>query len=820
VRSYATLSVVRLFIQHPQARYHVCFGFLLPMFFQDRFVMLGVLLAYLYILYTIFMSYVYVVEQNVAQQKQSTWHRTREAAIISAKILGAGVIIRTAYHFAMKYRDFRKFGPPMSEQGFIHPTDEEIAERDANDVTPQIAIEHNWANVELAPLPASEKSKTITEDDLMALCRKNTAVIMVEGVPVSNIFFLQSNVAILPTHLIKRWEDKLCTIVRGDINTIGGNFKSYLGYKHSAQIPNTDLSLVYVPNGGSWKNLTQYFPETVVKGEFGVRLCTRNAAGSINDWKAFGTYSPQRLTTCDAYGYEYTVDSYVGMCGAPVIAQKIAPMIVGIHVAGRVSERKGFAPAIAQSDLEYAMEVLQEIPSVLIAASTGTLKPEIYGKPMLDEQAVHFKSPLHKLEVTDVTPNMEVYGSCSGRATYYSKVVPSLISDAVEEICGVPQKWGKPKFSKGDAWHESLKHSSKPSCGIEPTLLDHAVMDYIKPIFKLLTDRPNLRKEIKPLTRMETICGKDGVKFIDKMPPLTAVGHPETGNKLKWLTYFDPDDFEGFSCPAELDEKFWIEFHEARDMWKNGERYHAVFKACLKDEATPLDKDKVRVFQAAPMVLQLAVRKYFLPIARLLSLFPAISECAVGLNCMGPDWEEFQAHIKKFGVDRILAGDYSKYDLRMPAQLTMAAFKVLIAIARFCGYSEEDLTIMRGIATDICYPTIAFNGDLLQFVGTNPSGQNLTVYINSIVNSLLFRCAFYSLVEGDKTFQEVCALGTYGDDAKSSVAPGFDQFNHISVAKFFADHDMKFTMPDKTSTPTPYMKDSEADFFEASKCLH
>jgi hypothetical protein len=149
----------------------------------------------------------------------------------------------------------------------------------------------------------------------------------------------------------------------------------------------------------------------------------------------------------------------------------------------------------------------------------------------------------------------------------------------------------------------------------------------------------------------------------------------------------------------------------------------------------------------------------------------------------------------------------------MPAQLTMAAFKVLIAIAGFCGYSDEDLTIMRGIATDICYPTIAFNGDLLQFVGTNPSGQNLTVYINSIVNSLLFRCAFYSMVEG-KTFQEVCALGTYGDDAKSSVAEGYDQFNHITVAKFFADHDMKFTMPDKTSTPTPYMNDTDADFLK------
>lgn len=233
----------------------------------------------------------------------------------------------------------------------------------------------------------------------------------------------------------------------------------------------------------------------------------------------------------------------------------------------------------------------------------------------------------------------------------------------------------------------------------------------------------------------------------------------------------------------------------------------------MKDEPTPLDKDKVRVFQAAPLVLQLAVRKFFLPVARLISLFPKISECAVGLNCAGPEWEEFQAHIKKHGADRILAGDYSKYDLRMPAQVTMASFKVLIDIARHCGYDEETLKIMIGIATDICYPTIAFNGDLLQFVGSNPSGQNLTVYINSIGNSLLFRCAFFSMIEGYE-FRTVCALGTYGDDAKGSVAKGFDEFNHITVADYFARHDMKFTMPDKTSTPTPYMNDKDADFLK------
>jgi hypothetical protein len=210
-------------------------------------------------------------------------------------------------------------------------------------------------------------------------------------------------------------------------------------------------------------------------------------------------------------------------------------------------------------------------------------------------------------------------------------------------------------------------------------------------------------------------------------------------------------------------------------------------------------------------------------VARILSVFPLISECAVGVNADGPEWEQLSKHISKFGEDRILAGDYKTYDLRMPAQLMFAAFRVMIEIARASGnYTAKDLAIMHGIATDICYPLMAYNGDLIQHFGSNPSGQNLTVYINSIVNSLLFRCAYYYIYTNREVpvFRKVCALSTYGDDAKSSVRKGYDEFNHISVASFLAEHDMIFTMPDKESTPIPYMRDEDADFLKRSNFFH
>jgi len=200
-------------------------------------------------------------------------------------------------------------------------------------------------------------------------------------------------------------------------------------------------------------------------------------------------------------------------------------------------------------------------------------------------------------------------------------------------------------------------------------------------------------------------------------------------------------------------------------------------------------------------------------------MFPIDSECAVGVNAMGPEWDILAKHMRKFGEDRILAGDYSKYDLRMPASLIIAAFKVLIRVGEECGqYTSDDIMIMRGICTEIAFSCVAYNGDIIIHRGSNPSGQNLTVYVNCIVNSLLLRCAYYHMYPAEEgnpePFRRNCAVMTYGDDVKGSVRKGCDWFNHISYADFLARRGMVFTMPDKESEPTPYMNDNDADFLK------
>jgi hypothetical protein len=596
------------------------------------------------------------------------------------------------------------------------------------------------------------------------------------------------------------------------------NFNSLFSKTSSVQIPDTDFSLVYVPSGGTWKNLTHMLPLDKFRDCPGVLQCAvRDDNGVMKTLTSNVFLRNGRVQNGSKqfYGskYDLSFNTFVGLCMAPIISDTHQNIIAGFHLGGITGTPKGVCGLLTAKQYLDARKNLSDIPGINVVASQGTLQQELYDVKYVLNDQIHTKSPLNKLPQG---ANLKAYGSCTGRATYHSEVTKLPICETVEEVCDVKNEYGAPKFHLGNAWQASLDVSSQPSIGVEGKYLTKAVVDYVEPMIKKIETIPELKEYIRPLTEMETVCGIDGLRFIDKLKASTAIGYPLAGPKARWLEEMSASEHPAFACPQKLDKRFWDEEKRMEQEYLAGRRCYFIFKACLKDEPTKKSKDKVRVFQASSAAAQLIIRKYFLPIVRLLSLFPLESECGVGINSMGPEYSALVEHMHKFGKDRILAGDYSKYDLRMPAQLTLAAFDVLITIAKHFGYTEDDLTIMRGIATDVCYPVTAFNGDLIELIGSNPSGQNLTVYINSIVNSLLLRSAYFAIYENKDvpSFREVAAMMTYGDDVKGSVKVGYDEFNHISYADFLKLRDIIFTMPDKESTPTPYMLDSVADFLK------
>lgn len=680
-------------------------------------------------------------------------------------------------------------------------------------------------------LPHVHKQRTIAAEDLRNLAFKNLCFMRVEEDGKSrscDAFFVCSNVAIIPFHM---WYPDH-TLGAPPIASMrvefthsqstkalnGHKFSAFLGLEHSSHIPGTDLCLVWVPNGGEWADLREYLPVGAYRSGPALSIYRTPTGGRYSDTAIVDTLRLVGHSGAEFPGsyVTYSKPTFVGMCMAPMISQSKNMCIIGFHLGGKAGTTTGCIGTVTQSQVRAAFLMLTQHPEVIATHSTGEMELEEYEVPVLSTTAIHKNCPLNYL---DAHCNVKAFGSTAVRSTPVSSVVPTTISPIVEKYCGVPRKHDRPNFyPRWRPWFESLSHSGFPSIGVPPDLLTRAVQDYLVAIVPILKT-PGALKYARRLSKMETLCGIDGVRFIDAIPLSTSAGFPFAGAKRQFVEVLPPT--EQHQCPLILDERFWIRAQQCIERYLRGERCYPIFKACLKDEPTKIGKDKVRVFQAAPLHFGLLIRMYYLPIVRMLSLHPLRSECAVGINCQGPEWKQLVDHVTYFGRDRILAGDYGKYDLRMPAQLILAAFGVLVRIAELTGrYSSDDLLVMRGIAFDVAYAMTAYDGTLLQFIGSNPSGQNLTVYINSIVNSLLFRAAYFSLVDGPHDFQSNCHLITYGDDAMSSVHERCPQFNHLSVAKFMAEHDMEFTMPDKLSTPTEYMSFDKVDFLKRRDVFH
>jgi hypothetical protein len=720
-----------------------------------------------------------------------------------------------------------------TEQGTLTPTT--VADLDQRD-----AEVNMWkvARVE-KPLPLGKVTNQSHLENHIArsVCCVRTAGYCSDG------FLICSNRLLMPMHILDMAFARAKTstlkleIIRRESDVVNHKFETIISQDFVQRIGEHDLALVDCPNSGSIKDLTGFLPDVLPKGKTQASMLYRSKEGVLSKFYTTlnpkvvnnGLYDGKDGTLRTFNGSEYylqekiddrltPVNTFDGLCTGVLCVNENNPYIGGFHLGGRTNTSYGVSATVLRREVENALERMS-LDGISTQAAEANEEHSSYGIDHIVGDKLHDKSPLNFLE----QGNLEIFGTCNGRATAVSRVIPSIISDTVHEITQVPNTWGPPKF-KGPSgqhawapWRASLAYSANPSSGVPPTLLLRAKQDYMLPIADMLEGKYNYYlKELKPLTEVQIVSGIDGKRFIDSMNLATSRGFPLSGPKSQDIIELEPT--EEHACPRTLEPSHWDELAAFEANAKQYKRHNCPFKACLKDEPTPISKDKVRVFQAASMPLQLAMRKYFLPIARMLSQHPLMSECAVGINAHGPEMDQLFKHIRYFGKERGYAGDYSKYDLRMPAQLIYVAFDVMISFAECfpANYSQDDIRVMRVIATEVACAVTAYNGDFIQFIGSNPSGQSLTAYINSIVNSLLHRCAFYAWQDGrmwNAHFKDYVSLITYGDDYGGSISKAID-YNNLDFVKWCEHFDMVVTPPDKTSDVVDYLDCDELDFLK------
>lgn len=723
-------------------------------------------------------------------------------------ICGTFFGIAAVYGLAKAYRAYKQY----DSHGSLEPkTREEVAARDAE--------ANEWCQVVRRELPITSSSKCTTTDTLMSSISKNLVYgsIHIEGEDngMLNALFLNSNVVLVPNHYFNEFGDNLrCTFRKKNPEACGGKFAADISKAASVLVPQTDFRICYCATGGSFGNILKHFPIGNMPS-VPFRLQWRKKDGEM--LYAKGISQPCTTSTyMEFVGGEYenlTMNTFKGLCGAVIVSETVGAVVLGCHLGGTGGTTEGCYGSLVQSQIITAIGELRNIEGVVLSGSAGVFETQVMGMKITKAEDLHDKSPVNFMPKNS---QVEYLGACVGRTTQKSDVRVTPISADLVEICNSPNVYCAPVFHpEWFGYQACLSNLAVPAHPYPHDLLMTAIRDYKEPLIPIF--RSELWNGIKPLTDQENINGIPGLRFVDAIKLNTSAGIPLKGKKRNYIIEVTDDKGEVFW--REFDPKIMEEIERCLNLYRNGERAYCIAKACKKDEI--LTKKKCRIFYGNSTTLTYLIRKYFLPILRVLQMNPKVSECAVGINAYGPEWEEFHQHATKFGMDRLFGGDYGKYDQKLPSQLIFAALRILIDFAKECpAYNEEDIRVMEAMTGDIVFAYIAFNGDLIGLTeGTHISGNSLTVIINGICGSLNLRCFYYTQHPCDgfssrRKFRDYVAAITYGDDNIGSVHPDEDKFTIKGISEFLAAYGQVYTMPDKESELLNFLPAEEFEFLK------
>jgi hypothetical protein len=679
---------------------------------------------------------------------------------------------------------------------------------------------------------------TMIDQQLLNKVKKNMVVVISEsGVEVDkfnfvNGFFVKTNFVLIPNHFYDLMLEKRVNYLRIRSSRVEGkedrvqriNFNKNMYFN----IPGTDLGLLYVTYGVPVANLVQFFPNKIHERNIPAELVYLTSDGFRKTSSALLKHGMQTtVNTGEVFGSEYEGYSYKlddntptfnGMCMGTWVSNTKPTSIIGFHLGGSTGTPHGCCGALDIFSLETAIDVvLKRNIDALNLSSEGEFDPHFgiahckHINPILTPDV----KPDHPMLFIPRNDYIINYGDIGPTHKYRTKVEIRKYAQDFFSFIGRDIIYGPPNMNAPPKWFHFSKNLFKfaePGIGPKSCILQRAVQDYLLPIrknLKLFAATGNLFS--RPLTNAEVLNGIHGMRFIDKMKGTSSMGFPLSGTLSEYIE--GPEGSKRFKKEAEF---LWDRVTQMEEDYVKGKRCYPVFTAHLKDEPKKIGSEKVRVFFGASTDLKLIVRKYYLPIVRLLSEMPLMSECAVGINSHGTDWGEMISHISFHGEDRIVAGDYSGYDQQLPLNVTQACMGILIQMAEDIGYDAESLVIMRSIVPDITTPVVNFYGSLIMLMGGNPSGQNLTVYLNSLVNSILSRCAFYSLAPSQSFayYRKYVHQITYGDDDVGSVSTLCPWFNSVSKAEVLHSYGLTYTPPSKTGSHVAYMDLKDVDFLK------
>lgn len=506
--------------------------------------------------------------------------------------------------------------------------------------------------------------------------------------------------------------------------------------------------------------------------------------------KETGTYSIRK-------SYQYDIPTMKGDCGAPMILlnNRIAKRkIFGFHAAGNSDLGIGFAAAICQEDILEDLALMNpqpilEVPD-LVEAEFGSVFDELN---------------FTLLGTTSVTPSRNTY----------TDIVPSLLRNTYCKSDTIPAKL-RPFESEGitiDPLHIAQKKYCKPDVYIDGELLEDVNnsywIDYSR--FSKFTVNKHL------LTVDEILYGDAESEGINGIPSSTSAGYPmNTPNHENIKKRLFAENRETDDYIDALDE-FKIKLAEYEELYKDGIRPYWLNTGNLKNERIVIEKalkGKARYFCGGPFYLLSLMRKYFGSFSQHFYLNRVTNGSASGVNPYSTEWDILAKKLSQFNPDEPMvgAGDYSGFDSSEKPQIHNA---ICDGINAWYDDGFENAKVRELLFLEITNSQHIIDGKVYEWFSSLPSGNYLTLVLNTIYNHIAFRLCFHDLTGITYDFSKYCYVIALGDDNVFAVHDDYKEiFNEMTLVASMEKIGLTYTTELKQEATTKFRPLDSIEFLK------
>lgn len=505
-------------------------------------------------------------------------------------------------------------------------------------------------------------------------------------------------------------------------------------------------------------------------------------------------------------------DHRSGLCGTPLLTQiGKGWYFTGIHTAGNIKNDSCYAQSFFKEDLKE----FTSHPAIFEPLSEN---PNIVGENLTTPSS---KSPFRYEHL----PFIRYFGRTNEtiHMNNYSEIRQSPFCEEIEKLMPVNMrledgryKYSAPKmrpFTKDGVYYSPynrmLRKMNRPQVPLNK--------DWLSEISEVLVNRFSQGRKLRPTSLQMAINGYEKDPISRRINVRTSAGYGWPGKKSRYLPIGEENPLIRYATPdlkkALLERiKFYTE----------GLSKPSQSKTHLKDEARLTEKVDVgntRLFYASTIEFIILCRQFLYPFFSEMVEFNKKFCTPLGVD-MHSQAHELYEELMKF--KKVIEGDYGTYEIVIPIEVTSTAFNILMKTFKNRGYNAFSLKVTQGILTDILFPLININGDVIQVPGMQPSGINNTLEINCLKN-LIWLMYLYKKCYPERhvsTFFDFVVAHFVGDDLRGSVDDCCEKFNNIYLQEANKEFGIEFTPASKKGEHKEFLDLEDSTFLKRGFRYH